>query len=425
MAKIGEASEESYAPLYRKQFYEDVEAESELSQRPDHENGIRGQASFLALAVLLKLPILGYGSNASGGNNHVLTGRGASYQVSRAYTSLVDSTGRIPLTTRIDGRPFGHHSDAASLQKQRYVVKRVKVQTSLETNDAKALAAITNEIRILANEALREGRYTVRMLCLAWDELPTQGRFWPRLLLESADHGNLLEYLHRTGDGMIWQDKVCLALDVLCGLRELHLHNVAHCDLKLENVLVFTRDHNGGDQAGEREHQRVKAKLCDFGFSVIMSDYEEGATISTRIGTEPWNAPELTFGLITSTSDLYLADIFSFGLLLSRILLGGRSPFEGLSPDEIREFKRIDTKSTMTIFKIVEDRVFSTSEVCEERNSALKPFFIGTLSPDPTLRFPIQILSAYMYVMLQNYSQYVLTSSRWNTGLLMGRIKRF
>lgn len=409
MPEMGEDSEEPYAPIYRKQFYEDVEAESELSQRPDHENGIRGQASFLALAVLLKLPILGYGSNASGGNNHVLTGRGASYQVSRAHTSLVDSRGKFPLTTKLDGRSFAQYSDAPALEKQRYVVKRVKVQSSLETNDTKALAAITNEIRILANEALRQGRYNVRMLCLAWDELPTQGRFWPRLLLESADHGNLLEYLQRTCEGLTWQDKLCLALDVLCGLKELHLHNVAHCDLKLENVLVFTRDQDESDRAAERVEQRVKAKLCDFGFSVIMSDYEEGATIDARLGTEPWNAPELTFGLSIPTSHLYLADLFSFGLLLSRILLGGSSPFEGLSLDEIRELKRIDTSSTMTIFNTVKDRVFSTIEVCDERKSALEPLFVGTLSSDPTLRIPIHILSAYMYITLQIYSQYAFS----------------
>lgn len=57
-----------------------------------------------------------------------------------------------------------------------------------------------------------------------------------------ADYGTLGDFLVNTADAGKFDVKIELLLDVLDGLKSLHTEGIAHCDLKLENVLVFRSD---------------------------------------------------------------------------------------------------------------------------------------------------------------------------------------
>jgi serine/threonine protein kinase len=115
-----------------------------------------------------------------------------------------------------------------------------------------------------------------------------------------ADDGTLGDFLANTADAGKFDVKIELLLDVLDGLKSLHTEGIAHCDLKLENVLVFRSD---PEQQNESPF-RSRAKLCDFGFAIIERDYEGHSSFCARLGTEPWNAPELMGGTEVRLVDL-------------------------------------------------------------------------------------------------------------------------
>ena len=90
-----------------------------------------------------------------------------------------------------------------------------------------------------------------------------------------------------------------------------HNQNVAHRDIKLENVLLTTGD-------------GFSVKLIDFGFSVIVQD---DAKLAIYCGTPSYMAPE-----IVSKQEYFgkPVDIWSLGVLLYA-MLAGTFPFRGRS----------------------------------------------------------------------------------------------
>ncbi|GAB6019977.1 Death-associated protein kinase 1 [Chamberlinius hualienensis] len=103
---------------------------------------------------------------------------------------------------------------------------------------------------------------------------------------------------------------------ILMGLQHLHSKNIAHLDLKPENVMLLS-------------HSCCHVKLIDFGLSrKIIS----GLEIREMIGTPEFVAPE-----IVNYEPLSLAtDIWSVGVV-SYILLSGASPFLGDDQQETYE----------------------------------------------------------------------------------------
>ena len=227
-----------------------------------------------------------------------------------------------------------------------------KVRNASKTGDSQQLEAITNEMRILAHSMIGSHPNIVQMLCLAWDELPNQGRYWPRMILEYADRGNLADYFKDKSRLMDRSFQIHVTVDVLKGLNVLHRHDVVHGDLKCENILLFL----GPDD--DTRYLVVRAKLCDFGHSIILSDYtDRESKIKMMLGTRPWHAPELLFGYPTRIRDLASADIYSFGLILGQILLRGVSPFQHLAKEEIDTLKRQDTEQDLKICEFIKQAV--------------------------------------------------------------------
>ncbi|KAK0749675.1 hypothetical protein B0T18DRAFT_407322 [Schizothecium vesticola] len=369
--------------------YGTVSQESEIARRAlsPKLDDLPGQAAFLSLLTRLRVPILNKSANSEGGRDHQFVGVGRSFSVSRAAFALADgSPGSNPFNTGVKVDP--------SLQNKAYVVKRIKPLPSSVASDRVQLAAITNEVRILASETLKPVPSLVKLIGVAWDELPTLGRHWPRLLIEAADYGNLAEFMTTHGDSHSWDVKLEIALDILGGLQMLHHHRVAHCDLKLENVLVFRFDQ-------DKEHPlgvKYQAKLCDFGFSVIMSDYEPRSTFSAVLGTEPWNAPELSFGTPIEIEHLPAADIYSFALLFARVLMHGGNPFDGLGRDEIRELKSESPSDSMAMCNRVNSAISDNFGYSEPQQHLIRLVLLLTLHEKPETRFDIPAIGRHLFL---------------------------
>ncbi len=122
------------------------------------------------------------------------------------------------------------------------------------------------------------------------------------MFLEYCEHKDLQKYFDRPnieGKKVSNNEKVKLMLDIAKGVDYLHKRNVIHRDIKPSNILL----------AGSP----VSAKLTDFDFSKFLGIDE--STMSTKVGTEAFKAPEFFF----RTDDGKLkykrsVDIFAVGL---------------------------------------------------------------------------------------------------------------
>ena len=95
------------------------------------------------------------------------------------------------------------------------------------------------------------------------------------------------------------------------GLHFLHQRHIAHCDIKLENILM--------DRAG-------KVKLCDFGMATQLS---EGQMLTKIRGTLHYMAPEM---LARKPYDGLAVDMWSLGVVLY-VLVTGEFPYESTTID--------------------------------------------------------------------------------------------
>ncbi|GAB1315470.1 hypothetical protein MFIFM68171_05680 [Madurella fahalii] len=200
------------------------------------------------------------------------------------------------------------------------------VSTELSARSYKALAT---ELRILSHPPLMKHGNIVEISSIGWTRLDPSGPAWmPMILLELAELGTLTQYISEKRLGV--DSTLAIARDVGCGLQALHACGIMHGDLKFDNVLMFkAKDGN------------VRAKLSDFGCSYIMSDNEdEKASVEISAGTKPWNSPELNQRVPVPW--LPNVDTYSFGLLVWRLFINGRDPFEGLEEDEVDRRKAQD-----------------------------------------------------------------------------------
>lgn len=128
-------------------------------------------------------------------------------------------------------------------------------------------------------------------------------------VLEFAEKGEVFELLVR-GKRLSHDAAKLLFRQLLSALAYLHGRNIAHRDLKLENMLL---DAN------------LDLKLIDFGFATRRL---LGGTSDTYLGSPGYLAPE---ALAQRPYDVYKADVFAAGVVLFS-LIAGHPPFLEAQP---------------------------------------------------------------------------------------------
>jgi serine/threonine protein kinase len=165
------------------------------------------------------------------------------------------------------------------------------------------------EVQALLHPPIANHRNIVDILAIGW-EVGVLEDVWPVLVMPFAVYGTLDVF--QSKDDIPDQLQFSISLDVACGLEVLHACGVIHGDLKSENVLLFW------------EEERIVAKLCDFGCSVL-NPQNFGKLVG---GSQPWNCPE--WKDIMPNQNLPLTDIYCFGLLFWRTIAKVENPFQGL-----------------------------------------------------------------------------------------------
>ncbi|XP_033117746.1 aurora kinase B-like [Anneissia japonica] len=123
------------------------------------------------------------------------------------------------------------------------------------------------------------------------------------IILEYCEYGSIDEYLRRCWNCTFEKKRMGFIQNIADGVAYLHENNIAHRDLKPDNILI--------------DSQGV-AKIADFGLAKVFDspDIRQTLYTNTLAGTYPYMAPEV----INGESYTMQADIFSMGLIFCCIL---------------------------------------------------------------------------------------------------------
>lgn len=138
------------------------------------------------------------------------------------------------------------------------------------------------------------------------------------IITELVAHGSLLGYLRTTeGRSLKIHQLIDVALQVAEGMAYLEEHDYVHRSLSARKVLV-------GDC--------LTCKVADFSLSCIISDDKSKSNVGASFLIR-WTAPESALNNTFSIK----SDVWSFGILLFEIITYGRSPYPGLSNEDVLE----------------------------------------------------------------------------------------
>lgn len=122
-------------------------------------------------------------------------------------------------------------------------------------------------------------------------------------IMQYAEKGDVLQMIHNLG--FISEVKAkSIFTDVLNGLKYLHDLNIAHRDLKCENILIFKNN---------------VAALTDFGFARSFDTRSSDLMCRTFCGSSAYASPELLRGI---PYDPRVNDIWGTGVILYTMLCG-------------------------------------------------------------------------------------------------------
>ncbi|KAK8390013.1 hypothetical protein O3P69_012905 [Scylla paramamosain] len=176
------------------------------------------------------------------------------------------------------------------------------------------------------------------------------------LVLELAEGGELQRVIDE--EESLGEEAVRRYMtNILSALRFLHAHNIAHLDLKPQNLLL-TGQHPGSE-----------VKLCDFGISrIILSDIE----VREVLGTPDYVAPEiLQYEPISLATDMWSVGVLAY------VLLTGHSPFGGNTKQE-------------TFLNISQGHVDFPEELFEGVSGTAMDFITRLLIVEPGCRMTVQ-----------------------------------
>jgi serine/threonine protein kinase len=123
------------------------------------------------------------------------------------------------------------------------------------------------------------------------------------LFMEFVGTSNLFQMIRSAGEqGVSWPKAKELFLHIFRGADYMHGMEIAHCDLKPENIVI------SADGC---------AKLIDFGQAITLDDIPP---LTNPRGTMPFMSPEMLY--VSKTLDPIATDLWSLGVIMVEVLCG-------------------------------------------------------------------------------------------------------
>ncbi|XP_033365261.1 testis-specific serine/threonine-protein kinase 1-like [Bombus vosnesenskii] len=177
------------------------------------------------------------------------------------------------------------------------------------------------------------------------------------IFMRYAENGDLLEFILKNGAVAEGQARVWFR-QLALGLQYLHEMEIAHRDIKCENVLLTSN---------------FNVKLADFGFARYVIDNRGKRVLSdTYCGSLSYAAPEI---LRASPYNPKIADLWSLGVILY-ILLNKSMPFDDT------DIKRLYEQQTNRKWKF-------RSKIAETLSEQVKKLVTRLLEPDVSKRWKL------------------------------------
>lgn len=184
--------------------------------------------------------------------------------------------------------------------------------------------------------------------------------------MKYAENGDLLEFILNNGPIPEQQAKVWFR-QMVSGLQYLHKLNIAHRDLKCENILLS---------------KKFNVKLADFGFARYCVNQNNRRVLSqTYCGSAAYAAPEIVEGRPYNPK---MADVWSLGVILF-IMLNAGMPFDDKN---IQKLYKTQIKKQWEFEPVVRQTV----------SSQVKNLVKQLLEPDLTLRLTLSRILSHEWI---------------------------
>ncbi|CAD8195371.1 unnamed protein product [Paramecium pentaurelia] len=181
----------------------------------------------------------------------------------------------------------------------------IKIYDKSKINDNQKMNNIKREISILK----RINHSNIIKLIYAIED-----RKSINLVMEYISNQSLAVYVKSKSKRLLpTQEGLYIFQQLANAIKYLHSKNIAHRDIKMENILLLTDNY---------------VKLIDFGFSICIQDNQK---VNVFCGTPSYMSPELVSKI---PHNPICSDIWSLGILLYRMLLG-EYPFKGQNDKEL------------------------------------------------------------------------------------------
>ncbi|KAJ4963685.1 hypothetical protein NE237_023624 [Protea cynaroides] len=223
-------------------------------------------------------------------------------------------------------------------------------------------SSLQREREILAH--LRDCPEIVR--CLGDDYTIENSRQFYNVFLEYASRGTLADLLKKSGGALPELDVRCYTRSILRGLRCIHESGFVHCDIKLQNILVYSAPDDSDD-----------VKIADFGLAKKAGEVEK---MNLR-GTPLYMSPES----IAYNEHEAPGDVWSLGCAVAEMMMG-RPAWK----------RRADTDISALLYRIGFGE--ELPEIPEEMSEQGKDFLRKCFVKDSSNRWTVEMLLNHPFV---------------------------
>lgn len=328
-------------------------ASQNAAQRSIDAPKIENVAGIIALALRLGVPVLTESGNSRFERTDLAAGASSRTAIFKLQENMVELQQTVP-------------AHGGKLVVSKHLPKAYAEEESQRYD------ALVRDIICLSHAPILAHENFVNIIAIGWEDAEdlVYNRVWPVLILEFAEYGTLEDFFELDDTDKSWETKVSICDDIATGLCWLHECQILHSDIKFQNVLISER-------LDSKTPPCYRAKISDFGFALDMNALKAHSNDNVLLeGFTPPCAPESESSIPLSL--LTKVDVYSYGLLASRIFLNGDKNFN----TKLRDSFHASSDLSAGVYEICEQ-----SGIYDERQLQLVRNIVGsTTSVKPELR---------------------------------------